>query len=80
MSKAGVEALVKKAMSDEKFRQQIKSDPDVALAGYDLTAEEKAAIKSGNAAKLREFGVDERITKSVWNIPGEGEGSGGIQR
>ena len=79
MSKAGVEALVKKAMSDESFRKQIKDNPDTALAGYDLTPEEKAAIKSGNAAKLREFGVDERITKSVWAIPGEGEGQGGRQ-
>ena len=45
------------------------------LAGYDLTPEEKAAIKSGNAAKLREFGVDERITKSVWtDVTGQGQG------
>ena len=77
MSKAGVEALVKKAMSDETFRKQIKDNPDVALAGYDLSPEEKAAIKSGNAAKLREFGVDERITKSVWQDFGGGEGQGG---
>jgi hypothetical protein len=76
MSKAGVEALAQKAMSDESFRQQLKSNPDAALAGYDLTAEEKAAIKSGNSAKLRELGVDERITKSVLDFgsptPGEG--------
>jgi hypothetical protein len=65
MSKAGVEALVQKAMGDEAFRRQIKENPDTALAGYDLTAEERAAIKSGNAARLRELGVDERITKSV---------------
>jgi hypothetical protein len=65
MSKAAVEALAQKAMADESFRKQLKSNPDAALAGYDLTAEEKAAIKSGNAAKLRELGVDERITKST---------------
>jgi hypothetical protein len=65
MSKTGIESLVAKAMSDETFRRQLKEHPDTALAGYDLTAEEKAAIKSGNAAKLRELGVDERITKSV---------------
>ena len=76
MSKAGVEALVKKAMSDETFRKQIKDNPDVALAGYDLSPEEKAAIKSGNAAKLRELGVDERITKSVWQDYGSGPGEG----
>jgi len=75
MSKAVVEALAQKAMSDESFRQQIKNNPDAALAGYDLTAEEKAAIKSGNAAKLRELGVDERITKSTW-MPGPGTDRG----
>jgi hypothetical protein len=65
MSKSGLEALAQKAMSDESFRRQLKENPEAALAGYDLTAEEKAAIKSGNAAKLRELGVDERITKSA---------------
>lgn len=74
MSKAGVEALAQRAMSDESFRQQIKSNPDTAMAGYDLTAEEKAAIKSGNTAKLRELGVDERITKSALLDIGHREG------
>lgn len=64
MSKAGLEKLVS-AMADETFRRKVKDNPDVAMAGYDLTPEEKAAIKSGNSAKLRELGVDERITKSV---------------
>jgi hypothetical protein len=68
MSKAGLDSLVQKATADESFRKQIKENPDAALAGYDLTAEEKAAIKSGNAAKLRELGVDERITKSAFDM------------
>lgn len=65
MSKAGLEKLVQTAMADESFRRKIKENPEAALAGYDLTPEEKAAIKSGNTAKLRELGVDERITKST---------------
>lgn len=70
MSKSGVESLVQKAMADEKFRKQLKENPEAALVGYDLTAEEKSAIKSGNTAKLRELGVDERITKStIWTDP-----------
>jgi hypothetical protein len=68
MSKAAVEALVQKALADANFRKQIKENPDAALAGYDLTSEERAAIKSGNAAKLRELGVDERITKSAVDV------------
>ena len=64
MSKAGLEKLMT-AMSDEMFRRKVKENPDAALAAYDLTLDEKAAIKSNNAAKLRELGIDERITKSV---------------
>ena len=64
VSKAGLEKLVT-AMADESFRRKVKENPEAALAGYDLTPEEKAAIKSGNTAKLRELGVDERITKSA---------------
>jgi hypothetical protein len=82
MSKAGLDALVQKAMADESFRRKIKENPEAALAGYDLTAEEKAAIKSGNAAKLRELGVDERITKSAFDPLGTQQPGheGGINR
>ncbi len=71
MSKAGVEAFAAKAVADKTFRQKIKENPDAALAGYDLTSEEKAAVKSGNASRLRELGIDERITKSalIWQDP-----------
>ena len=64
MSKAGLEQVVS-AMANETFRRRVKENPESALAGYDLTAEEKAAIKSGDAAKLHELGVDERVTKSI---------------
>lgn len=69
MSKAGVEKVVT-AMADEEFRRKVKESPEAALAGYELTPEEKAAIKSGDSAKLRELGVDERITKSAF-FPGD---------
>jgi hypothetical protein len=65
MSKAGVEALVKKAMADETFRGQLKENPDAAIRGYDLTPEEIAAIKSRDATKLASWGLDERVTKSL---------------
>ncbi len=71
MSKAGVEAFAAKAVADMTFRQKIKENPDAALAGFDLTSEEKAAVKSGNASRLRELGIDERITKEalIWQDP-----------
>lgn len=78
MSKAGLEKVVH-AMADESFRRQVKENPDAALAAYDLTPEEKAAIKSGNAAKLRELGVDERITKTVLSDIGGAGSEGGAR-
>jgi hypothetical protein len=75
VSKAGVEKVLN-AMADESFRKRVKDNPDAALASYDLTPEEKAAIKSGNTAKLRELGVDERITKTVLGGLQDIEGSG----
>lgn len=76
MSKAGLELVAQKAMADESFRRKIQDNPSGALAGYDLTVEERAAITSGNAAKLRDLGVDERITKSVFGAPGDGHDRG----
>jgi len=65
MSKAGVEAVVNKAMADETFRRKLKENPVTALSGFDLTPEEVAALKSGDKAKLQQLGVDERISKAV---------------
>lgn len=64
MSKAGLDKVMS-AMADATFRRNVKENPDSALSGYDLTPDEKAAIKSGSAARLHELGVDERVTKSV---------------
>jgi hypothetical protein len=64
MSKAGVEALVKKAMADETFRRQLQESPDAAIRGYDLTTEEIAAIKKHDAATLTSWGLDVRVTKT----------------
>ena len=68
MSKAAVESVFQKAMSDESFRTELKQNPESALSGYDLTSEERAAIASGSAVKIKALGVDERITKSVVNV------------
>ncbi len=73
VSKAGLQQVVS-AMADETFRRRVKENPDSALASYDLTADEKAAIKSGNTAKLHELGVDERVTKSVFFDDERGRG------
>lgn len=63
MSREGVVTLITRALEDEKFRAEIKANPEAALAQFDLTAEEIAAIKSGDASRLGDVAVDERVSK-----------------
>jgi hypothetical protein len=55
--------VIERASTDAAFRAQLKSNPEAALAGYTLTAEEKAALLSGDPSALRDLGVDARVTK-----------------
>jgi len=63
MSREGVVKLITRALEDEKFRGEIKANPEAALAQFDLTAEEIAAIKSGDTSRLGDVAVDERVSK-----------------
>ncbi len=45
MSAKSVENVLSRAMSDKSFADALFSNPDQALAGYELTAEEKANLK-----------------------------------
>ena len=65
MSQENLTKVIERASTDAAFRSQLQSNPDAALAGYELTAEEKAALKSGDASKLSEMGVDSRMTKQA---------------
>ena len=55
--------VIERASTDAAFRAQLKSNPEAALAGYGLTAEEKAALMSGDTSKMGEMGLDARVTK-----------------
>lgn len=48
-------------MSDASFRALLARDPAAALAGYDLTDDERAAFHSGTARAER---LEERMSKS----------------
>ena len=50
MSEAAVAEILERALRDRVFAEQLASDPDVALAGYDLSEDERAAIRQGSAA------------------------------
>jgi predicted DNA binding protein len=64
MSTAVLEQVIQRAMDDQSFKEQIKSDPKTALGSYDLTAEEQAALTAGDDTKLMELGVQEKLSKA----------------
>ncbi|HEY7062229.1 MAG TPA: Os1348 family NHLP clan protein [Chloroflexota bacterium] len=55
--------VLERASVDAGFRAQLGSDPERALAGYALTNEERAALLSKEDDRLRELGVDARVSK-----------------
>lgn len=63
MSREGLVHFITRAMEDEGFRAEVKANPDAALAQFDLTVEEIAAIKSGDRSRLQDLGIDERVSK-----------------
>ena len=64
MSQQGLMEVLEKASTDAAFREELKKNPDAALKGYELSAEERAALMSGDASTLESMGVDARITKT----------------
>jgi hypothetical protein len=58
--------LLGRALADEAFRAQLFDDPRQAAlgAGYDLTAEQLAALKATDIQTLAEA-LDERLVKRL---------------
>ena len=63
MSQEMLTKIVERLSTDASYREQLASNPEAALKGYDLTAEERAALMSGDSAKLESMGVDARLSK-----------------
>ena len=64
MSKEALAKVVQRAISDAAFRRQLNSDPSGALRGFDLSADEASALRTGDAGRLSSLGVDQRMSKS----------------
>lgn len=62
MSKPAMQAILDRACKDMRFCLRMINDPDRAMDEYDVTAEERAALKSCRREKLVEVGLDERMT------------------
>ena len=55
MSQQALEAIIGRATLDVQYRNLLFADPERALAGYDLTKEERAALLSVDAETLDAF-------------------------
>lgn len=66
MSKEAVQAVIGKAVTDSKFREELFANPDQALSGYELTEAEIAALRNVDAETMESFAgtLDERISKA----------------
>jgi hypothetical protein len=75
MTQAAVQTVIGRAVTDAAFRKALFADPAQALAGYDLSADERAALQALDAEQVAAFAgaLDQRISKGKWLYdPGEG--------
>jgi len=70
MSRYDVNVLLYRLKKDRTFRERFKSDPDRALAGAELTDEERQAFVRWNPRRLNELGGSLHL---VLSIPDLGE-------
>jgi hypothetical protein len=64
MTETVLKEIIHRAVRDGAYRAQLQGDPAAALAGFSLTAEERAAITSGDPARLSALGVEQRMSKA----------------
>ena len=64
MSKEDLTKVISRSISDAMFRRQLAQDTASAVRGYDLTAEEFAALRANDTNRLAAFGVDSRMSKA----------------
>jgi len=80
MSQDAMAKVVERASTDAAFRAQLEANPESALAGYDLTADERAAVLRGEAPEGESLGVDARVSKlDNPAMPGETWGTGNLE-
>ena len=66
MSQENIQTIIGRAVTDVEFRNALFADPDAALGGYDLTAEELANLRAIDFETIESFAgtLDDRISKA----------------
>jgi hypothetical protein len=72
MSKQQLEEIIGRMRDEPDFRHQLKSDPERALHGYDVTYAERAALIAGDETKLQQLGVSHDLSRLAAQYNGEG--------
>ncbi len=67
MSNEAVQAVLERTVTDPSFRSRLFTQPEQALAEYELTAEEHAALRDlcVDAGQSESTALDRRETKKV---------------
>lgn len=63
MSIQAVENVLRRAREEPSFLEQLRTRPDTALHGYDLTFAERSAIITGDQDRLIDLGVDSTVSE-----------------
>jgi hypothetical protein len=58
MSREDLTTIVSRALTDQEYRSQLLSDPDAALADYDLSESEEKMVRNLNADAFDELTMD----------------------
>jgi hypothetical protein len=64
MTPRDVSRFVTHALDDYRLRDSLKADPNAAFGGYDLSGEEKDAIRSADEHALQRLGLDPMTARS----------------
>jgi hypothetical protein len=59
MSVYAVNKICREALRDHAFRARMQADPAAAIAGFDLTPEERRALLAGDVVTLHRLGVND---------------------
>ena len=62
MSKQAMHEILDRACKDMRFNMRMIENPDQALDDYDVTPEEREALKGCRRDQLLSVGLDERMT------------------